>query len=91
MAFAVEPGLVKTGIMRQSGDLARFLNYLLLLPILKTVEQGVSSTMYCLVADDLKAGGFFEDCSRCAAVEACQNQDEIRRVEVAFRKLVELK
>jgi NAD(P)-dependent dehydrogenase (short-subunit alcohol dehydrogenase family) len=46
LAFSVEPGLVKTKIMRESSDLARWLNYLLLYPILKvfaSVSLSVSS------------------------------------------------
>jgi retinol dehydrogenase-12 len=35
LAFAIEPGLVKTKIMRESSAFMRWLNYLLLAPILK--------------------------------------------------------
>jgi NAD(P)-dependent dehydrogenase (short-subunit alcohol dehydrogenase family) len=87
MAFAVEPGLVQTGIMRQSSGLVRWLNYLLMAPLLKTVEQGVSCTLYCLVASDLHAGGFFEDCARVKAARACLDEEAVRMVHLASLKI----
>lgn len=90
MAFAVEPGLVKTGIMRQSSAVVRFLNYFLLAPILKTTQQGISSTIFCLVSTDLKEGGFFDNCERSVAAEACEDETEIQKVNAAFRRITGL-
>lgn len=89
LAFAVEPGLVNTGIMRESSFLVRFLNYLLLTPILKTVEQGAACSIYCLVAN-IEEGGYFEDCSKKAAATYCNNSEDVKQVDSLFRELVGL-
>jgi WW domain-containing oxidoreductase len=64
-AFAVEPGLVQTRIMRESAPLVRFLNYALLAPTLKDADQGVATAMLCLLAPLTRLDGpcYFAECA----------------------------
>jgi NAD(P)-dependent dehydrogenase (short-subunit alcohol dehydrogenase family) len=72
-AFAVEPGLVQTGIMRESLPLVRFLNYALLAPMLKDADQGVASAMLCLLAPLTRLDGpcYFAECAPEEPVGDC--------------------
>ena len=121
LAFSVEPGLIKTKIMRESSDFTRWLNYLLLYPILKVfasvslsvflifdiiltlcaylyllnifftkdIDQGCSSTMYCLLAPGIP-GGFYVDCCLTTPSYICNNPDEIKSMELKFNDLLSL-
>lgn len=65
-AFAVEPGLVHTSIMRESSSIMRWMNYFFLRPILKDADQGVATTLYCLLAPKDRLDPlyfYYNDCS----------------------------
>ena len=49
-AFAIEPGLVQTNISRHLHSWVRQLNYFLLSPIVKTIDEGTATTLFCLLA-----------------------------------------
>lgn len=49
-AFAIEPGIVQTNIMRQYRSWSRRLNYLLFAPIVRSVDQGTTTILFCLLA-----------------------------------------
>ena len=95
MAFAVEPGLVNTGIMRESSSFVRYLNYILLAPILKTVGQGVSSSVFCLVANFNSGsarieGGYYEDCAKVDVAQFCNDIVDAQNLDKKFREIVGL-
>ncbi len=78
-AYAVEPGLVRTSIMRESPPLLRALNYALAAPILKTVGQGAATVVYCVVAPGLK-GGYYADCAPREPLAICRGEAEAARL-----------
>ncbi|KAL9180914.1 hypothetical protein ACHAXT_009719 [Thalassiosira profunda] len=51
-AFAIEPGIVETNIMRHYRSWTRRLNYLLFAPIVRTVDQGTATILFCLLAPE---------------------------------------
>jgi len=51
-AFAIEPGIVETDISRNLRPWTRRLNYFLFAPLLSTIDEGTSTTMFCLFAPE---------------------------------------
>ena len=86
-AFTVEPGLVATGIMRQSSWVVRTVNYALLTPILRDADQGTASALLCLLAPEplLPAGCYVVDCGAEAPAGDCGRGDEAEEVGGVFR------
>jgi NAD(P)-dependent dehydrogenase (short-subunit alcohol dehydrogenase family) len=63
-AFAIEPGLVQTNIGRHKGKIASFFNYSILGPfLLRTMDQGCASIVFCLLApeEDLMGQDYNDD------------------------------
>ncbi len=104
VAFAVEPGLVNTGIMRESSSIVRYLNYLLLAPILKSVGQGVACTIYCLVANQVEkpisqiggddciqpiSGGYYEDCALVDPARYCLDAEDVQMLDRKSKEIVD--
>lgn len=85
-AFAVEPGLVRTNIMRNSSSLVRALNYALLAPILKTVDEGAATIVYCLAAPHID-GGYYADCARTSPSPACESTTLAAHLHQVFARL----
>ena len=87
-AFAVEPGLVATRIMRESPPLVRALNYALLTPILKDADQGTASTLLCLLAPllRLEGGCYVADCAAQAPAGTCGSAWEREALRAIFLK-----
>ncbi|GFH58369.1 hypothetical protein CTEN210_14845 [Chaetoceros tenuissimus] len=51
-AFAVEPGLVKTQISRHLNTWARMFTYLIFAPLVRTVDEGTATILFCLLAPE---------------------------------------
>lgn len=87
-AFAVEPGLVQTRIMRASWPLLRFLNYALLAPVLKDADQGVASAMLCLLAPLTRLEGscYFSDCAAEELSGDCGCEREAAALAEVFKR-----
>lgn len=51
-AFAVEPGLVKTQISRHLNAWARKFTYLIFSPLVRTVDEGTATILFCLLAPE---------------------------------------
>ena len=85
-AFAVEPGLVRTRIQRESSPLVNSLTYTLLAPLLKSAEQGAATQLFCLMAP-AAIGGYYSDCALAAPLSRCADRKEAQRVQRVFESL----
>jgi NAD(P)-dependent dehydrogenase (short-subunit alcohol dehydrogenase family) len=82
-AFATEPGLVQTNIARHMPDLLMRFEYWILSPfLLRTVDQGCSSTLFCALAplEDLGHGAaeesgpcYYANCLPKTPIRACRS------------------
>jgi NAD(P)-dependent dehydrogenase (short-subunit alcohol dehydrogenase family) len=87
-AFAIEPGLVKTRIVRHAGELGRWINYKLLGPFLRDVDQGCSTLLFCLLApeQDLERGAktndvpcyYYANCAPRQPTRCCCSLEEVQ-------------
>jgi NAD(P)-dependent dehydrogenase (short-subunit alcohol dehydrogenase family) len=84
-AYAVEPGLVQTNIMRESSSWMRALNYALAAPILKSIPQGAATTLFCMLAPNAQAG-FYADCAPTSALPVCEDVAEVAAVQCRFEE-----
>lgn len=84
-AYAVEPGLVQTNIMRESSSWMRALNYALAAPIVKSIPQGSATTLFCLLAPHAQ-GGFYADCAPTSALPICEAAAEVAVVQRRFEE-----
>jgi WW domain-containing oxidoreductase len=84
-AYAVEPGLVPTNIMRESSSWMRALNYALAAPILKSIPQGSATTLFCLLAPHAPCG-FYADCAPASALPICESNAEAAAVQCRFEE-----
>mmetsp|Transcript_54987 Transcript_54987/g.164728 ORF Transcript_54987/g.164728 Transcript_54987/m.164728 type:complete len:232 (-) Transcript_54987:86-781(-) len=100
MAFAVEPGLVRTNILRHSGVFARWFNYSLLGSLfLRTEDEGGATTLFCLLApvedlipeDERENQSFpayyYADCKPMKTDGCYASVDEIRAQEELFKRI----
>lgn len=86
-AFAVEPGLVRTRIMRTSSASFRALNYWLLTSILKDEDQGTASALLCLLAPvhRLQGSFYFAECAAEPVTGVCSDPAEAAALADVFR------
>lgn len=89
--FAIEPGLVRTSIGRHTWQLLLDVEYALLGPfLLRTTDQGCSSTLLCTLAPmkDLGEDSFyFADCQPKTPKGNCTNLDDARRLHQVMRNI----
>jgi NAD(P)-dependent dehydrogenase (short-subunit alcohol dehydrogenase family) len=86
-AYAVEPGLIRTNIMRLSSSWIVSLNYALMSPIVKSVEQGAATTLYCMLADPVPQPGYYADCAAKKARDSCTDLQEAQVMQEIFEQL----
>jgi len=70
----LHPGVIKTNIQHNSKMLQNF--FVLLKPMMKTVEQGASTTVYCAVAPELtpaNGGLYYDDCRERTPTATARN------------------
>jgi NAD(P)-dependent dehydrogenase (short-subunit alcohol dehydrogenase family) len=84
--FAIEPGLVRTNIGRHTSQPLVEMEYFLLGPlVLRSVDQGCSSTLFCALAprEDLGTTGgyYFANCLPKPPKFNCSNLDDARRLQ----------
>jgi NAD(P)-dependent dehydrogenase (short-subunit alcohol dehydrogenase family) len=60
-AYSLHPGGIRTGLQEDTPVAATFM--WLLSPMLKSVEAGASTTVYCAVAPDIAGGEYYKDCT----------------------------
>lgn len=86
-AMAIEPGLVATKIGRHTPQWLLRLEYHLLGPFLmRTVDQGCATTLYCAAApaEVLGNGVYYANCQARARNKRCTEQ-EARQLDAVFR------
>lgn len=89
--FAIEPGLVRTSIGRHTWQLLLDVEYTLLGPfLLRTTDQGCSSTLLCTLAPmkDLEEDAFyFADCQPKTPKGNCTNLDDAKQLQQVMRSI----
>lgn len=102
-AFAVEPGLVETEIARHKSSWIRKLTYLVLSPLVRTIDQGTATVLFCTLApsehldhgyysnegdhDDETKPFYYANCKANVAPRCCRREEDAELQDKVFRDI----
>jgi len=74
IAVSLHPGTVRTELFRHIDGGRAFVIRVFHHLLMKDVEQGTQTTLYCCVHPDIVPGGFYADCRECPTSSAAKDE-----------------